>query len=172
MNVGGRPGMINNQTAEVEQSSREQSSFEEQNKNLAKNSASNNNLGSSTQKGNSQIDVQSAAKADSTDPTSEQSSNSKNLTTGTENIDKNTKNIDRDLKVPGENNSNFTDQREGNNNQNNQVLEEKLDRVIQLLSNIDNSTSSLNGMLNELSEEADGDPEGGFSSFLKKMTGD
>jgi hypothetical protein len=67
------------------------------------------------------------------------------------------------------NNTNVVSETKSDKKQANDVLEEKLDKVIELLSNIDNSTSSLNNMLRELSEENEGDPEEGFKGFLQKM---
>ena len=119
MNVGGRTGTVNTQTAGVEKSSQAQSSFEERNKNLAKD-INDNNLENSAQKKKEEAEVQLDSEVDKADSTAEQSSNTKKLTTAsTGKRDNSTGNIKSDLRSPGENNSAFTGQREENNKQDN-----------------------------------------------------
>jgi hypothetical protein len=50
----------------------------------------------------------------------------------------------------------------------NSQLEEKLDRVIELLTNIDRSTSSLNSVLMEFSGDSEDDPEGTYNKMINK----
>lgn len=54
-------------------------------------------------------------------------------------------------------------------NTDNKQIEEKLDKVIQLLSNIDKSTTSLNSFVMEFSGDSEDDPEGFFKKMMNKF---